>query len=58
LRYREVAACLSISERQVQRHVAEAVARLGLRNSYDLVATAVADGVVPQHGPPARRSGA
>jgi DNA-binding CsgD family transcriptional regulator len=47
LRHREVAACLSISERQVQRHIAEAVARLGLRNAYELAAVAVSAGLVP-----------
>jgi DNA-binding CsgD family transcriptional regulator len=47
LRYREVAACLSISERQVQRHIAEAVTRLGLRNAYELAAVAVSAGLVP-----------
>lgn len=47
LRYAEIAACLSISARQVQRHVAEAVARLGLRNANELVAVAVASGLVP-----------
>jgi DNA-binding CsgD family transcriptional regulator len=47
LRHREVAACLSISERQVQRHIAEAVARLGLRNAYELAAVAVSEGIVP-----------
>jgi DNA-binding CsgD family transcriptional regulator len=52
LRHREVAACLSISERQVQRHVAEAVARLGLRNAYELAAVAVAEGLVPAAAAP------
>ncbi len=45
LRQREIAACLSISERQVQRHIADAVAVLGLRNAYDLAATVVAEGL-------------
>lgn len=53
LRQREVAACLSISERQVQRHIAEAVARLGLRNAYELAAVAVSDGLVPHAAAPA-----
>lgn len=48
LRYREVAACLSISVRQVQRHVANAVARLGVRNANELVAIAVSESVVPK----------
>jgi DNA-binding CsgD family transcriptional regulator len=47
LRQREVAACLSISERQVQRHIADAVARLGLRSAYELAALAVSEGIVP-----------
>lgn len=47
LRHREVAACLSISERQVQRHIADAVARLGLRSAYELAAVAVSEGIVP-----------
>jgi DNA-binding CsgD family transcriptional regulator len=47
LRQREVAACLSISERQVQRHVADAIGRLGLRNAYELAAVAVSEGIVP-----------
>jgi DNA-binding CsgD family transcriptional regulator len=47
LRQREVAACLSISERQVQRHIADAVARLGLRSAYELAAVAVSEGIVP-----------
>jgi DNA-binding CsgD family transcriptional regulator len=55
LRHREVAACLSISERQVQRHIAEAVARLGLRNAYELAAVAVSAGLVPAAAAPAAR---
>lgn len=47
LRHRAVADCLSVSERQVQRHVAQAVARLGVRNSYELVALVVGDRVAP-----------
>lgn len=46
LRYREIADCLSISERQVQRHVSHAVSRLGLANVYELVRVLVDDGVV------------
>jgi DNA-binding CsgD family transcriptional regulator len=56
LRQREVAACLSISERQVQRHIAEAVARLGLRNAYELAAVAVSEGLVPGAVAPAARA--
>ncbi|MGI9099901.1 MAG: helix-turn-helix transcriptional regulator [Solirubrobacteraceae bacterium] len=48
LRYREVAACLSISARQVQRHVAQAAARLGVNGAYELAAVAVSDGLVPE----------
>jgi DNA-binding CsgD family transcriptional regulator len=47
LRYREVAACLSISARQVQRHVAQAAGRLGVSGAYELVAVAVSEGMVP-----------
>ena len=47
LRYSEVAACLSISERQVERHVANAISRLGVRSANQLVAIAVSAGVVP-----------
>lgn len=47
LRHRDVAACLSISERQVQRHVAQAVTRLGVRSSYELVALVAGDRVTP-----------
>ena len=53
LRYREVAACLSISDGQVQRHVARAVARVGVSNAAELVAVAVSEGLVP---PPAARA--
>jgi len=47
LRYREVAASLSISARQVQRHVAQAAARMGVHGAYELVAVAVSEGMVP-----------
>lgn len=47
LRYREVGACLSISERQVQRHVGNAIARAGVRTANELVAAAVAEGLAP-----------
>jgi DNA-binding CsgD family transcriptional regulator len=47
LRYREVAACLAISVRQVERHVAHAIARLGVRSVYEVVAAAVSEGMVP-----------
>lgn len=51
LRYREVAACLSISARQVQRHVAQAAARLGVHSAYELAAVAVSEGMVPAPTP-------
>jgi DNA-binding CsgD family transcriptional regulator len=47
LRYRDIAACLSISERQVQRHVSNAIAGLGVGTSTELVALAVTEGLVP-----------
>lgn len=46
LRYDEVAACLAISVRQVGRHVSNAIDRLGLHNANELIAVAVADGLV------------
>jgi DNA-binding CsgD family transcriptional regulator len=45
LRYREVAACLTISERQVERHVANAQERLGAANVNQLIAIALAAGL-------------
>jgi DNA-binding CsgD family transcriptional regulator len=50
LRYREIAACLSIAEGQVQRHVARAIARVGARSPAELVAIAVAEGFAPAPG--------
>jgi DNA-binding CsgD family transcriptional regulator len=47
LRYRDIAHCLAISERQVQRHVRNAVAQLGVSSTAELAAVAVAMGVVP-----------
>jgi DNA-binding CsgD family transcriptional regulator len=47
LRYDEVSACLAISVRQVQRHVTDAIARLGLSNANELMAVAVAHHVIP-----------
>jgi DNA-binding CsgD family transcriptional regulator len=55
LRQREVASCLSISERQVQRHIADSVSRLGLRNAYELAAVAVSEGIVPDAAAQAAR---
>jgi DNA-binding CsgD family transcriptional regulator len=50
MRYGEVAACLGISEGQVQRHVANAVRRAGLRNVNELMAAATAEGLVSDDG--------
>ena len=47
LRYDEAAACLAITTRQVQRHVSNAIERLGVRNANELVAIAVAERIVP-----------
>ncbi|MDP9433826.1 MAG: helix-turn-helix transcriptional regulator [Actinomycetota bacterium] len=47
LRYVEIGSCLCISTRQVQKHVAAAVSRLGARNANELVALVVAQGLVP-----------
>jgi DNA-binding CsgD family transcriptional regulator len=44
-KYADVAACMAISARQVQRHVADAVRRLGVSNANELVAVAVACGL-------------
>ena len=52
LLYREVAACLAITERQVQRHVANAVARTGVRTTNELIALAVAEGLAPARETP------
>lgn len=46
MRYRQIADCLSISVRQVERHVADGIARAGVRNATQLVAVAVSDGTV------------
>jgi DNA-binding CsgD family transcriptional regulator len=48
LRYADVAACLSISVRQVERHVANAIARAGVRSVNELVAAAAREGLVPK----------
>lgn len=47
LRYAEVGACLAISERQVQRHVSQAIVRAGVRTANELVAVALAEGLAP-----------
>jgi DNA-binding CsgD family transcriptional regulator len=52
LRYRELAAELGISSRQVQRHVADAAERLGAANANELIALAIVTGAVPR--PPRR----
>ena len=52
LRYEEVAACLGISAGQVQRHMANAITRLGVRNANALTAVAVSDGLVPERDQP------
>lgn len=49
-RYADIAACLSISAGQVHRHVAHAIERLGVRGVNELVAVAVADGMLPGEG--------
>jgi DNA-binding CsgD family transcriptional regulator len=50
-RYRPIAACLGISTGQVHRHVTNAIARLGVQSANELVALAVAEGIVPQPHP-------
>jgi DNA-binding CsgD family transcriptional regulator len=52
-RYRDIAECLSISAGQVHRHVSNATRRLGVRTVSELVAIAVADGVVSESSAPA-----
>ena len=47
VRYRDIAACLSISERQVQRHVGDATRRLRVKTTEELAAAIVALGIVP-----------
>jgi DNA-binding CsgD family transcriptional regulator/multisubunit Na+/H+ antiporter MnhG subunit len=50
-RYRDIAACLGISAGQVHRHVTNAIARLQVQSATELVAVAVAEGIVPQPHP-------
>ena len=50
LRYRDIATRLSISVRQVERHVTHAIDRSGARNTYELVALAVTEGLAPPLG--------
>jgi len=52
-RYDEIAACLSLSKRHVQRLAADAVARLEVRNVNELVAVAVSEGIAPPVDHPA-----
>lgn len=47
LRHSEIAECLSISARQVERHVREARERVGARTTNELVAMLVRNGLVP-----------
>jgi DNA-binding CsgD family transcriptional regulator len=47
-RYRAIAACLGISAGQVHRHVTNAIARLQVQSATELVARAVAEGIVSQ----------
>ena len=47
VRYRDIAACLSISERQVQRHVGDAIRRLRVKSAGELAAVIVNLGIVP-----------
>lgn len=51
LRYADIADWLSISERQVQRHVSQAIKRLDVANANQLVALAVSEGLVDPPGP-------
>jgi DNA-binding CsgD family transcriptional regulator len=50
-RYRAIAACLSISPNQVERHVRNAVDRLAVHSPAELVAAAVAEGILPTPPP-------
>jgi DNA-binding CsgD family transcriptional regulator len=50
-RYRVIAACLSISPNQVQRHVRNAVERLAVHSPAELVAVAIAEGILPTPPP-------
>ena len=47
-RYRSIAECLSISPGQVHRHVRRSIDRLGVHSATELVAVAVADGIIPR----------
>lgn len=47
LQQSQIAEALSISRRQVERHVSDARARTGARTSAELVARVVRDGLVP-----------
>lgn len=52
LLHAEIAACLSLSVRQVDRRIAEARARVGAANTNALVALAVSEGLVPSPAAP------
>ena len=54
MRYRQIAACLAISERQVQRHVTDAIARAQVRNANELIAAAASERLTPTSAAPAR----
>lgn len=56
-RYRAIAECLSISERQVDRHVRNAIARLNVSTPSELVTVAVAEGVLAAPEPEWARAG-
>ncbi len=50
-RYRAIAACLSISPNQVERHVRHAVERLAVNSPAELVAVAIVGGILPTPPP-------
>jgi DNA-binding CsgD family transcriptional regulator len=50
-RYRAIAACLSISPNQVERHVRNAIERLAVHSPAELVAVAIAEGILPTPPP-------
>jgi DNA-binding CsgD family transcriptional regulator len=52
-RYRGIAACLSISPNQVHRHVRNAIDRLAVNSPNELVAVAIAEGILPAPAPTA-----
>jgi len=50
-RYRAIAACLSISPNHVERHVRNAIERLAVHSPAELVAVAIAEGMLPTPQP-------